>query len=162
MEKISCTECGEILANGAKECPKCGCPVDDSQPEIKKKKVTAVKSDKEECKKSILPIVSFVIGIVIIILGFMLLMHKSDIEVYDAESYNIDKATFGADFYTEIYSASDTIVDELNDINGGIAALSESLVSVIAAIYYGCGVVVITMGFGIVAISLMNIDKSRK
>lgn len=162
MEEIRCTECGEMLVNGTKECPKCGCPVNYLQPEIKKEEITIVKSDNGENKKTILPIISLVIGVVIVIMGFMLLTHKSNIEVYDARIYDVDKVAFGADFYTEIYNASDTIVDELNDINGGIAVISNSLASVIEAIYYGGGMVVIALGLGIVAISFMNINKSRK
>lgn len=160
MTEIRCTECGEILTSETKECPKCGCPVSSSQPEIGKEK-PVVKSNKNE-KIDIMPIISLIIGVIVIIIGVILLSHKSNVEIYDARTYDVDKSEFGADFYTEIYGASDTIVDELSDINGGIAAITSSLASMTEAIYYGCGMVVIAIGLGIIAISLININKIRK
>ncbi len=168
MEEIRCTECGELLSKEMKECPKCGCPVSYPQKEcaaeIEKKEQTSyvVKPEGQNSKINIMPIFSLIIGVIVVILGFTVLSHKTNLEIYDASVYNVDKAVFGADFYTEIYSASDTIVDELNDINSGISSLSGSIVAVIDAIYYGAGMIIIALGLGIISISFINIGKSKR
>lgn len=160
MTEVRCMECGEILTSETKECPKCGCPVNYSQPEIGK--VEPVVKSIKNGKRDIMPIISLVIGIIVFIIGVTLLSHKTNMEIYDARTYDVDKAAFGADFYTEIYGASDTIVDELSDINGGIAVITSSLASTVEAIYYGCGMVVIALGLGIIAISFINLNKIRE
>ena len=46
---------------------------------------------------------------------------------YRASKNDVSYAEFGADFYTYIYGATDTIVDELNAINGGMESISRSM-----------------------------------
>lgn len=155
MEEKKCMECGEVLSEEMKECPKCGCPVSYS----KKGTLNSVKSVEQSGKKGIMAIISLIIGVIIAVLGFVVLSHKANIESYDAKIYNVDKAVFGADFYTEIYGASDTIVDELSDINGGMSLLSTSIISVINAIYNSSGMIIIAIGLCVISISLMNLGK---
>lgn len=166
MDDMKCIECGAILPDGAKECPNCGCPVNYSEMqktsgsiEDKRDNITA---NKEREKKNVLPIVSLILGIVIIILGCMVLSHEVDTERYSANSYNVDSAIFGADFYTEIYAASDTIVDELNDINTGVAIVSESTTEMIGAIYYVGGMIIIAIGLTVIALSIIQFRKIKQ
>lgn len=166
MNDMKCIECGATLPEGAKECPNCGCPVNYSEMqktseslEVERDNITM---NKEREKKNVLPIVSLVLGIVIVILGCMVLSHKINAESYSANSYNADSAIFGADFYTEIYAASDTIVDELNDINSGVAIVSESITEMIGAIYYVGGMITIAIGLTVIALSIIQFRKSKK
>lgn len=164
MDEIKCMECGEVLSKGVTECSKCGCPVSYSQQEKKVEEEQMpyiAKSNEQINKKNLVPILPIVIGVIVVVLGVFVLSHKADVKVYEASTYDIDTAVFGADFYTEIYSASDTIVDELNDINGGMASISSSIVSIIDAVYYSAGMIIIALGLGIISISLINISKLK-
>lgn len=166
MSEMKCIECGAILPDGAKECPSCGCPVNYSEmqktsesPEVKSDNITA---DKEREKKNVFPIVSLIFGIVIFILGCVVLSHDVDAVSYSANSYNADSAIFGADFYTEIYAASDTMVDELNDINSGVAVVSEAITEMIGAIYYVGGMIIIAVGLTVITLSIIQFGKKEK
>lgn len=78
---------------------------------------------------------------------------------FTPDNYNVDYASFGADFYTYIYGASDTIVDELDDVNSGIAAIVKGqtagnsalkdLGKLISSLIEGCGMVVIAIGMAV-------------
>ncbi|MCD2492403.1 zinc ribbon domain-containing protein [Lacrimispora sp. NSJ-141] len=167
MVEMRCMECGEVLSEGMSVCPKCGCPVSQPEREIKAedrddRSSYAANSNGQSGKIKIMPIISLIIGVVIVILGFTVLSHKEKIEIYDAKTYNVDKAAFGGDFYTEIYGASDTIVDELSDINGGIASLSNSFVAVVNMICYGSGMIIIALGLGVISVSIVYVGKAKK
>lgn len=169
MGDMKCIECGAILPEGAKECPNCGCPVNYSEMnktseslEPKRENITVNKERGEREKKNVLPIVSLIFGIVIFILGCVVLSRDVDAVSYTANSYNADSAIFGADFYTEIYAASDTMVDELNDINSGVAIVSESITEMIGAIYFGSGMIIIAVGLTVIALSIIQFGKMKK
>ena len=51
------------------------------------------------------------------------------------------------------------MVDELNDINGGIGELSESLNSMANVIYYPAGTMIEATGLGVIAISCIHLKK---
>ena len=86
-----------------------------------------------------------------LIIGVNVKDHKVDVYAFDATYYDVDSAKFGADFYTEIYDASDTIVDELNDINKGLDVVSNSQKTMIEAIYYAAGMIIIVIGLYTIA-----------
>lgn len=79
--------------------------------------------------RKITAILTAVIGLVVIVLGISLMGQTAghDVDVdklsHDAEYYNAEYASFGGDFYTYIYGASDIIVDELYDINSGLGTV---------------------------------------
>lgn len=153
MNEIKCKECGAALALGTKECPACGCPVEGraeyvapAQPQTKK-------------KFNVMSIFSFLIGVVIVIMGITVMNKDVNIYTYYANPYNADYAAFGGDFYTEIYGVCDIIVDELDDINGGIEALSKSMETMANVIYYPIGMMIIALGLGVLAISFIHIKE---
>lgn len=157
MGMIKCEECGEMLEAGVKECPKCGCPVPEIKQDIKKNTAEYVEP---KVKKSIMPYIALILGIIILGLGiFVVKKEVVDVESHTANSYNVDTAIFGADFYTEIYDASDTIVDELNDINNGVAILSESVIEIINAIYFSAGMIICAIGISVIGVSCIHIGK---
>ena len=110
-------------------------------------------------KRNILPLISLAIGVVILLLGIVTAFRKADVTPYEAQRYSVSHVTFGADFYTEIYNASDTIVEELSDMNGGLAVLSASAVSAINAVYFSAGMIVIALGLGTIAVSCVFLKK---
>lgn len=89
---------------------------------------------------------------------------------YSAGSYNVSDYTFGADFYSEIYEASNTIVDELDEINSNVAdgftdvnkaaeAVTSSVNNIIDTIYYVAGMLIIVLGMGTIAVACIHIKK---
>lgn len=187
MEEKKCKECGAILAADAKECSVCGCPVDiaEGKPiEVKgepaaqsvkteetKAKAIGMMKEKKSIKINFMAIISLILGIVIIAMGAKVSKMKMDVDVeaatYSAKHYDVDYAAFGGDFYTEIYGATDTIVDELDDINSGVATLTKSVASasdtmantLANTIYYPVGMLIIALGIGVVAVSCIHILK---
>lgn len=148
-----CMECGEFLDSTMSICPRCGCPV--TEPEVQKV------DRKAKIRIRVMPIVSMVLALVIIYCGILLIGQKTTADDYSAKTFNVDSAKFGADFYTEIYGASDTIVDELSAINGGLAALSVSTNTITNTLYYSSGIVVISIGLAVIAISLPKLVKKE-
>lgn len=156
MNELKCKECGAALAAGAKECPSCGCPVEEVKVEY------AAPATAQIAKKfNVMSIISLLLGVVIIIMGFSVMNKEISIDTYNAKHYDADYAAFGGDFYTEIYGASDIIVDELNDINGGVEVLSESIAALANVIYYPIGMMIIALGLGVVAVSCNHLKKEN-
>ena len=138
-----------------KECPSCGCPVDKSnEAKIEYSVPTKTRAPK---KLNILSIISLFLGIAIIIMGVTVMNKKVNIDTYSAKHYDAEYAAFGGDFYTKIYGASDIIIDELNDINNGVEVLSESMDVLVNIIYYPIGMLIISLGIGVIAISCIHL-----
>lgn len=156
MDALKCKECGAELAQGTKECPNCGCPIEEINVECAAPTKTQIAK-----KFNVMPIISLLLGVVIIIMGITVMNKEVSIDTYIAKHYDADYAAFGGDFYTEIYGASDIIVDELNDINGGIEVLSESIAALANVIYYPIGMMIIALGLGVVAVSCNHIKKEN-
>ena len=159
MDIVKCTECGSEVAAGVKECPSCGCPI----PEKTTETISNTVSSSTEKKKKInyMSIISLVLGAIIIIMGISVMNKEIDIESHNASNYDVDYAAFGGDFYTEIYGASDVIVDELDEINNGIELLSESIETVANVVYYPIGMLMVSLGIGVIAISCNYIKKEE-
>lgn len=160
MEKIICEECGTVLETSMKECPKCGCPVSITEKIIAPVATSTEITTNVKPKKAIMPFIGILLGIVIVCLGLNVTKTEISIESHTANSYKVDSAIFGADFYTEIYEASDTIVDELSDINSGVAILSESVIEIINAIYFSAGMIICAIGIAVIGISCVHIKKN--
>lgn len=155
MSEIKCSECGNVITGGAVECPNCGCPI-----VTEKESVSVInKKQKSSAKINVLAFVSMILGIVIIFMGYTVMNKDISIDTYTAKDYNVDYAAFGGDFYTEIYGASDTIVDELSDINNGIESISKSVAEFSGIIYYPIGMLIITIGIATVAMSFNHIKR---
>lgn len=153
MEDKRCKECGTVLLDNVKECPNCGCPAQEEMviaKKIKDKKYIDVRF-----------IISFILGVCIIVLGISVIKKEANIEIYEAMRYDANKLEFGADFYTEIYGATDIIVDELSDVNKGIEILSNSVIIIVKSIYYVGGMLMIAFGVGVIAMSILNMNKLR-
>ena len=71
----------------------------------------------------------------------------------------VDSAKFGADFYTEIYKASDVAVDAISAVNGGIASLSTSVADFAEVVTYSAGMIIVAIGMGVIAVSVLHIKK---
>lgn len=157
MSELRCKECGAPLEQGMRECPACGCPVEEE-----KKKQAAVSKGKAAVKLNIMAVVSLLIGIAIVIMGMNVMHKEANISTYSAKHYDIDYAAFGADFYTDIYEASDVIVDELSDINGGMEKISESIAEMANGIYEPIGMMIMAIGLGVIAVSCKDILKQNR
>ena len=81
------------------------------------------------------------------------------VSTHRAKTYSVDSARFGADFYTEMYNASDVMVDELNDINGGISDMSRSMDEVAEIVCFSVGMLIVALGIGVIAVSCNFIKK---
>ena len=121
----------------------------------------------EEKKESFLKqfntmaLVSMAIGLVIIIMGFAVIGKDVSVNTHHANAYDVDYAAFGADFYTEIYGASDVIVSALDDINGGIGQISQSMVVLANVVQYPIGMLIVALGLGVIAVSCNNLKKNN-
>lgn len=158
---IKCAECGIELDDSAKTCPNCGCPVHDA-PEMEKADskptnipVSNAKPAPKSFKINIMAVVSLILGIAILVMGFNVADKKFDIQEYNASRYSVDSARFGADFYTEIYGAVDTAVDGISAVNNGVAALSASIADFTEVVTYSAGMIIVAIGMGIIAVSVL-------
>lgn len=154
MEELKCKECGAVLAQNAKECPVCGCPVDvteatpievkgepiaqDTSVKTAKAKAADLVKGKKSVKINFMTVISLILGVVIIVMGAKVAKMKVDVDVdtFTPKHYDADTAVFGADFYTEIYEATDTMAN---------------------AIYYPIGMLIIALGLGVIAVSCIHI-----
>ncbi len=122
------------------------------------------------------------LGIVIVLFGYKMdqdaVNHAESLRTYsyDAGSYYVPYASFGGDFYTYMYNASDTIVDELDDMNKGmeqvVAAEANIQKQVTAnaratdALTHAVYMLIIAVGCGIFAAGLIStagaFEKSRE
>ena len=87
--------------------------------------------------KKIAAIITAALGLIAIILGLTLLGDRDGQSSfynsynYSPNFYSTDNASFGADFYTYMYDASDTIVDELNGINQAMGSVVDAQTDIV-------------------------------
>lgn len=185
MDEMKCSECGAVLPQDVRFCPVCGCPTEEATNSPSEENASAAvepailnetNAADEESAANAAPIVplektektykvnfaalaSLVLGIVIIIMGSSVMNKNADLAVYKANPYDADYAAFGGDFYTEIYAVTDMIVDELNDMNNGIATVSRAVVAEVNTVYYTTGMLMIAIGLGVIAIAGVHVVK---
>lgn len=159
MENLKCEECGIELTGEEKVCPNCGCPIKKKEKNhfMKDLKIKQYVSD-----KMFLHITALVIGLAIIIMGICVLNKKTDIDIHVAKRYDVPANEYGGDFYTDIYQASDTIAEELYNMNAGISAVSEMFCEAVKGFYYCTGMIIISIGLAVIAISLIHINHIKK
>lgn len=124
--------------------------------------------------KKITAVLMALIGVVVIILGATMMKDApghsaADISLrHSASDYYAKSASFGADFYTYIYDASDIMVDELNEINhametvvSGQKKLNQSIAAgvhaaddLIDTVNHVGGMIVIAIGLAILAYAI--------
>lgn len=182
MANIICKECGvEIVGEYVANCPNCGCPVERGQELVQEN--TNPEKDFEQYSQTIYTapavspvatpaytgnkgginvgaIISVLIGLAIIIIGIVLMNSSVTVPNHSATSYSVKSAKFGADFYTYMYDASDTMVSELDEINHGIQTLSESSLSVIMAINHSVGMLIIAIGLCTIAVAFPKVRRN--
>ena len=167
MNELKCKECGAEFTHGAKECPSCGCPIE----EVKVESATPIKAQTAK-NFNVMSIISLLLGVVIIIMGITVMNKEVSIDTYSTQNnttnYDADYCAFGADFYTEIYKTSDIIVDELNDVidgiddlKNGVEVISGSMSSIANVIYYPIGMMIVALGLGVIAVSCNHIKKTN-
>lgn len=165
---MKCVECGTELGESINVCPNCGCPV-QTVPAVDEERDTPVvdlpvedtKLTPRNIKIDMMAVISFILGILILVIGFKVTGKKFDIGEYNASRYSVDSAKFGGDFYTEIYKASDVAVDAISAVNGGIASLSSSVASFAEVVTYSAGMIIIAIGMGVIAVSVLFLKKSN-
>ena len=188
MDEMKCTECGAVLPQDVRFCPVCGCPTEEATNSPSEENASAAvepailnetNAANDESAVNTAPIVplekaektykvnfaalaSLVLGIVIIIMGSSVMNKNADLAVYKANPYDADYAAFGGDFYTEIYAVTDMIVDELNDMNNGIATVSRAVVAEVNTVYYTTGTLMIAIGLGVIAIAGVHVVKRER
>ena len=162
---MKCVECGTELDDSVKVCPNCGCPV-QSVPVVEKENgapvnvlVANTKPAPKKFKINLMAVISLILGIVVLVVGFKVTDKKFEINEYNASRYSVDSAKFGADFYTEIYKASDVAVDAISAVNGGIASLSTSVADFAEVVTYSAGMIIVAIGMGVIAVSVLHIKK---
>ena len=122
-------------------------------------------------------ILCVLIGLAVILFGYNMdthnVSHSNSLGyyTYSPDSYYANSATFGGDFYTYIYKASDTIVDELSDINyamgkvvsaekniqDAISDNTEAVDDLINSINKNFRLFVMALGVGILAFGINNV-----
>ncbi len=111
---------------------------------------------KSSLSKKITSIAVAVIAIIVIILGVTLRFDASGY-YHSAGYYDAESAAFGADFYSYIYEATDIIVDELYEINQGVAEMVSAQSAALQgfeAVVKGCRLIVIAIGLALLAYDL--------
>lgn len=87
--------------------------------------------------QKIAAIITAALGLTAVILGLTLLGDRDGQSSfynsynYSPNYYYTDNASFGADFYTYMYQASDTIVDELDDINQAMGTVVDAQTDIV-------------------------------
>lgn len=162
MKKIKCLECGEEFSTEMSECSNCGCPLQTTQVQVHLDSSDKPNIEKTKIlKKDFFPYISLTLGVIILLIGIFVMNQKNDVETYSTKNYDVPRATFGGDFYTEIYNASDIIADELNEINGGIEHISRITSSVVNVIYFSSGMIIIALGLSTIAVSCLKIKHNK-
>lgn len=122
-------------------------------------------------------IVSTVFSIIIICLGISVYLSGGTSYTYEkaenvySSHYDVKGASFGADFYTYMYDASDTIVSELdkslelqNELNKNVVELKNTVGNVGNSISYdmsyALGMLIICIGISTLAFSLVSIGNA--
>ena len=154
MNQTICPECGATLGENETVCPSCGCPVKATNIGH-----TVVPKKLQTEKLNGMSILSALLGLCIIVMGIIAFNLKPNFDTYSAAYYSIASFTFGADFYTEIYGAADTMVDELNDISNSLEILSKSMETMANLICRISGMLMIALGIGVTANALQSIKK---
>lgn len=178
MNELKCKDCGATLAEGTTVCPSCGSPTNSY---VKPQPIQTMSAPRKK-EFNVGAIISLLIGVVIVIFGVIIMNQDADISTHSARydthlalPYDIINYSFGADFYTEMYEASNTIVDELDDINKGLGIVSKGIASVDSGvsnisyatkeladiINYAAGVITIAVGMGVVAVSCIHMSKKK-
>ncbi len=126
MTLIKCSECGKKISDKAKECPNCGCPIDN-----RKLKMNDNNSSKNRLQnmfskyidsirsKNKNTIIITCVVIVFIVL-FIFLLATKDITLYKfSNNYNsyesITLERFGKCYTWSYYTSNGNIIDNLND-----------------------------------------------
>lgn len=188
MDEMKCSECGAVLPQDVRFCPVCGCPTEevtnspseenanaavepailnetnaaDEESAVNTAPIVPLEKAEKTYKVNFAALASLVLGIVIIIMGSSVMNKNADLAVYKANPYDADYAAFGGDFYTEIYAVTDMIVDELNDMNNGIATVSRAVVAEVNTVYYTTGMLMIAIGLGVIAIAGVHVVKRKR
>ena len=188
MDEMKCSECGAVLPQDVRFCPVCGCPTEEvtnspseenasaavepailnetnaanDESAVNTAPIVPLEKAEKTYKVNFAALASLVLGIVIIIMGSSVMNKNADLAVYKANPYDADYAAFGGDFYTEIYAVTDMIVDELNDMNNGIATVSRAVVAEVNTVYYTTGMLMIAIGLGVIAIAGVHVVKRER
>ena len=188
MDEMKCSECGAVLPQDVRFCPVCGCPTEEvtnspseenanaavepailnetnaanDESAVNTAPIVPLEKTEKTYKVNFAALASLVLGIVIIIMGSSVMNKNADLAVYKANPYDADYAAFGGDFYTEIYAVTDMIVDELNDMNNGIATVSRAVVAEVNTVYYTTGMLMIAIGLGVIAIAGVHVVKRER
>ena len=101
------------------------------------------------------PLVSFVLAIVIIIMGACVIGTANDLRTsLSVSDTYVSSYSFGADFYTEMYNVTYKAVDQLKNISDGMEAGVGRILTALRAVAKGIGVLTMAVGFAVMANAL--------
>ena len=110
--------------------------------------------------KKITSVITAIIGIIVIIMGVSFMNNTSNYSVsggsfqFSPPNFDVEGAKFGADFYTYMYGASDTIVEELDSLNQAMEVMVDAQNSIKAATAVNARATCVTGGMIVIAIGL--------
>lgn len=130
--------------------------------------------------KKITAIITAILGLIVIVLGLTLLgeqdIHTTSHQSFGhtAIAYDVPGASFGADFYTYMYDASDIMVSELGSINQAASTIIDAQNAIIkntssavqatdnliSTISKASGIITISIGIAILAYALQCAGKA--
>jgi hypothetical protein len=101
------------------------------------------------------PLVSFVLAVVIIIMGACVIGTANDLRTsLSVSDTYVSSYSFGADFYTEMYNVTYKAVDQLKNIGDGMEAGVGRILTALRAVAKGVGVLTMAVGFAVMANAL--------
>lgn len=93
------------------------------------------------------------VGCLIAVAGIVMLFLAPAVLYFPHSSEYSSSCRFGADFYTEIYSVTKNVLDQLNGFSSSVATGLDYLYTALRAIYYAVSVLIISLGLSVAALS---------
>ena len=104
-------------------------------------------------------IIGILIGIVIIIIGIITMNSTPEAVKYSSGYQYVKSAEFGADFYTYMYDASYSMVQQLNSMDRGLVRIVDAEAKTQESVYSVGGLMMICVGLAVLAIGFTAIGE---
>ena len=105
--------------------------------------------------RKFLPLVSFVLAIVIIIMGACVIGTANDLRTgVSVNNTYVSSYSFGADFYTEMYNVTYKAVDQLKNLGDGMETGMSRILEALKVVAKGIGVLTMAVGFAVMGKAL--------
>ena len=112
--------------------------------------------------KKVSGIIGILIGVVILLIGIITMSSAPEAVDYSNSYQYVRSAEFGADFYTYMYDASYSMVQQLNSMDRGLARIVDAEAKTQESVYSVGGLMMICIGLAVLAmgITAMGEDSS--